>query len=93
MTLDLPDDLARRVKWLAAHQDQKLKDMVADLLRRGLSEGPATVVKADKATLKLRKALTRKFVSGKWGMDLAGFEEGRAVDRRKAEQRDQAWRE
>ena len=93
MTLDLPDDLARRVKLLAVHQDQKLKDMVADLLRRGLSAGLATLVKADKGKLKLRKGLTRKFVSGEWGVELAGLEEARAVDRRKAEQRDQAWRE
>jgi len=34
--LDLPDDLAREVKILAAKQGRKLKDVVAELIRRGL---------------------------------------------------------
>jgi plasmid stability protein len=34
--LDLPDELAREVKIHAAQQGRKLKDVVADLLRRGL---------------------------------------------------------
>jgi plasmid stability protein len=36
-TLDLPDDLMREVKIRAARESLKLKDTVADLLRRGLS--------------------------------------------------------
>ncbi len=34
--LDLPDELVRDVKILAAQEGRKLKDVVADLLRRGL---------------------------------------------------------
>jgi len=37
-TLDLPDDLVRAVKIRAVEENQKLKDMVAELLRRGLAE-------------------------------------------------------
>ncbi len=36
-TLDLPDDLMREVKIRAVTENRKLKDAVADLLRRGLS--------------------------------------------------------
>jgi plasmid stability protein len=37
-TLDLPDDLMREVKIRAVKENRKLKDAVADLLRRGLSQ-------------------------------------------------------
>ena len=37
-TLDLPDDLMREIKVRAAREDRKLKDLVADLLRRGLRD-------------------------------------------------------
>ena len=36
-TLELPDDLMREVKIRAVRENRKLKDAVADLLRRGLS--------------------------------------------------------
>jgi plasmid stability protein len=36
-TLDLPDDLMRAIKARAAQEDRKLKDLMADLLRRGLA--------------------------------------------------------
>jgi hypothetical protein len=37
-TLDVPDDLMREVKIRAVREIRKLKDAVADLLRRGLSQ-------------------------------------------------------
>jgi plasmid stability protein len=37
-TLDLPDDLMRAVKIRAAEQNRKLKDLIADLLQRGLAQ-------------------------------------------------------
>ena len=41
-TLELPDALMRTIKVKAAREDRKLKDVVADLLERGLaSEAPA----------------------------------------------------
>lgn len=36
-TLELPADLVREVKLRAVHEGRKLKDTVADLLRRGLA--------------------------------------------------------
>ncbi|MBC8243355.1 MAG: antitoxin [Verrucomicrobia bacterium] len=37
-TLDLPDELMREVKVLAAKSDRKLKDLLAELLRKGLTK-------------------------------------------------------
>jgi hypothetical protein len=37
-TLDLPDDLMREIKVRAARDDRRLKDLIAELLRRGLAE-------------------------------------------------------
>lgn len=45
-TLDLPDDVMRAVKIRAVEENRRLKDIIADLLRRGLaagSGGPAPV--------------------------------------------------
>jgi plasmid stability protein len=45
-TLDLPDDVVRAVKIRAAEENRKLKDVMAELLRRGLAQkrvSPATV--------------------------------------------------
>ncbi len=36
-TLDLPDELVRQVKLLALQEGRKLKDAMAELLRRGLA--------------------------------------------------------
>ena len=36
-TLELPDDLMRTIKIRAVNEDRKLKDVVAELLRRGLA--------------------------------------------------------
>jgi hypothetical protein len=95
MTVDLPNDLAKQVKLLAVHEEQKLKDTVADLLRRGLTAngvGPPTVVSASKGMLDRRRKIGKKFISGEWGADLEGFEAGRAADRKKAAKLDQRWR-
>ena len=40
-TLDLPDELMKEVKIRAVNEKRKLKDAIADLLRRGLSDRPA----------------------------------------------------
>ncbi|GMV03644.1 MAG: hypothetical protein KJZ98_12810 [Burkholderiaceae bacterium] len=40
-TLELPDDLARRIRMRAAARDQKLKDAVAQLLEIGLAHAPS----------------------------------------------------
>lgn len=46
-TLELPDELMRRVKLRAVHRNQKLKDAIAQLLELGLDM--ATSADADKA--------------------------------------------
>jgi plasmid stability protein len=40
-TLDLPEDLVREIKLRAVHHGQKLKDAVAELLRKGLAASNA----------------------------------------------------
>jgi len=57
-----------------------------------LGAGSGTVVRADKTLLKRRKALTKKFVAGEWGLDLTGYEAAREAERRAAEAREKAWR-
>lgn len=41
-TLDLPDELMREVKLRAVRENRRLKDLMADLLRRGLAEDLAS---------------------------------------------------
>jgi plasmid stability protein len=41
-TIDLPDALVKQVKLRALHEGRKLKDAVADLLRKGLAAGGST---------------------------------------------------
>ena len=38
-TIDLPPDLVREMKLLAVNEGRKLKDVAADLLKRGLGSG------------------------------------------------------
>ena len=56
-TLDLPDALVKQVKLRALREGRKLKDAVADLLRKGLAvaagaeaEAQAPVITRDKKT-------------------------------------------
>jgi hypothetical protein len=94
-TLRLSEALIQEVKLRAIHEGKKLQDAVASLLRKGLDADPAngaTVVKADKAMLKRRREIAEKFISGEWGVELAGFEAGRVADRRAAAERDARWR-
>ena len=43
-TLDLPDDLFRDVKLRAVAQGRTLRDVVADFLRQGLGQTPASAL-------------------------------------------------
>jgi hypothetical protein len=45
-TLDLPDDVMRAVKIRAVEENKKLKDTIADLLRRGLAQEPGVSMAA-----------------------------------------------
>jgi hypothetical protein len=53
-TLDLPDDLMREVKIRAVHEHKKLKDTVAELLRKGMTASKARRQKIPKP-IKLRR--------------------------------------
>jgi hypothetical protein len=44
-TLDLPDDLMRAIKIRAVQKNLKLKDAIADLLKRGLARDPGVPAK------------------------------------------------
>jgi hypothetical protein len=75
-TVELPDDLVNEIRRLAVQKGKNFKDAFADLLRRGLEASAAakgTVVKVDKAMLKRRKALTKKFVAAEWKRDVTGY--------------------
>jgi len=55
-TLELPDELMRSLKIRAARSDRRLKDVVTELLQRGLSEadaasGPGDLAQALRARL------------------------------------------
>jgi hypothetical protein len=41
----------------------------------------------DALMMKRREEIANKFISGEWGVELAGFEAGRAADREAARQR------
>jgi hypothetical protein len=51
-TFDLPPDLVRAVKLRAVHEGRKLKDVAADLLKRGLA-GPESPAKPQPAKPKI----------------------------------------
>lgn len=51
-TFDLPPDLVRAVKLRAVHEGRKLKDVAADLLKRGLA-APQTAAKPRSAKPKI----------------------------------------
>jgi hypothetical protein len=96
-TLELPDELVKEIKLRAVHEGSKLKGAMADLLRKGLKAKPsakkrATVVKASPAMMKRREEMTRKFLSGEWGVNLAGFEECAEADRKASAARNKLWR-
>jgi plasmid stability protein len=93
-TLDLPDDLVKEVKLRAVHEGQKFKDAVIDLLRKGLSASDVsrTTARAEASLLQRRKEIGMKFISGQWGVELEGYEAGRAADRAAARKREARWR-
>ena len=90
-TLNIPDDLLKQVETHAARAGSELNDAVADLLRIGLAASTGATV--DESMLERRRSLTQKFVTGEWGVELAGYEQARAADRSKDAERANAWRD
>src|SRR6267154_2739119 len=56
-TLDLPDDLMRAVKIRAVHEQKKLKDAIAEFIRKGMAASKTRPAKAPKP-VKLRGGFT-----------------------------------
>ena len=70
-TLDLPDDLMREVKIRAVHEQKKLKDAIAEFIRKGMAAGTRKRQKAPKP-VKLRGGpiTTEEIEAGiAWGRD------------------------
>jgi hypothetical protein len=70
-TLDLPEDLMREVKIRAVHERKKLKDAIADLIRKGMAAGRTRPSKTPKP-VKLRGGpiTTREIEAAiAWGRD------------------------
>jgi hypothetical protein len=93
LTLDLSEGLITAIQRHTTEAGKTFNEAVADLLRSGLTALTSVSPLVDEATLEHRREVTRKFVSGEWGVDLAGYEEGRAADRRKEEKRANARRD
>ena len=56
-------------------------------------KGPAIrKLMIDALRMKRRERITQKFISGEWGVELKGFEEGRAVDKQAEDQGEKSWR-
>lgn len=88
--LDIPDDLAEGVRLRAAKEGRRIDETAADLLRIGLaatSVRPATAIDVPSSMLEERTRIAGKFITGHWGVELEGFEEGRIADRESAEAR------
>jgi hypothetical protein len=56
-------------------------------------KGPAIrKLVVDALMLKKRAEVANKFITGEYGVELSGFEESRAADRRKSKERANRWR-
>jgi hypothetical protein len=75
----------------------ELSDSELDAVRTATGEikkGPAVrKLVLDALMLHRRAEITERFVSGEWGVELATFEEGQAIERRKSEELERAWRD
>jgi hypothetical protein len=57
-------------------------------------KGPAIrKLVVDALMMRRREEMAEKFISGDWGVDLAGFEEMRSADRKAAKKRAARWAE
>ena len=91
--LDLPQDLVENLQQRAAQEGRGIDETAAELLRAALAvSSRATAVRATPEMLVERSKIAEKFVSGEWGTELRGFEEGRAADRKAAHDRNETWR-
>ena len=72
-TLDLPDELIKRVKIRAIHEHKKLKDAVAELIERGMEQPKPVKIRKP---IKLRGGpITTKEIEAalNWGREYRWF--------------------
>lgn len=63
-TIELPDSLIRAIKLRAVRENRKLKDVMADLLRRGMAQPEGAVLEAgNRVRLPLVKTAHRALAS------------------------------
>jgi plasmid stability protein len=62
-TLELPDDLMRSIKIRAVREDRKLKDVIAELLRRGLAAEENRAMKNEERRISLPLIHTGRAIS------------------------------
>ncbi|MCB9767720.1 MAG: hypothetical protein H6752_05950 [Candidatus Omnitrophica bacterium] len=83
---------AKNVKITVEFSDFELEDIQRITGER--KKGPAIrKLVADALMMRKREEIAQKFISGKWGADLEGFEEGRRRDREEASQLESEWRD
>jgi len=87
--LDLPDDLVEDIQRRAVQEGRGLDETAATLLRAALA---ASTPAPSASMLAERARIADKFLTGEWGVELSGFEEGGAAGRKSAEIRDRTWR-
>lgn len=92
-TLELPDDVMTAVASRALQTGQHVQDVVAQLLRQALAVDSATPAETRDAMQIRRQEMTQKFLTGEWGVELAGYEEACAADHRRETERARAWRD
>jgi len=75
----------------------EFSDSELEAIRRIIGEsknGPAIrKIVMDVLIMRKRDEIAQKFISGKWGADLEGFEEGRRREREEASQFESEWRD
>jgi hypothetical protein len=71
ITLDLPDDLMRAMKLRALHEGRKLKDVLADLLRKDLGAGADSAPPTRRPKIFTDKKTGLPSIKGKPGAPIA----------------------
>jgi len=90
--LDLPKELVDDIQHRAEQEGRGIDETAAELIRAGLAASSGTTLRVTAEMLAERRKIAEKFMTGEWGTEFQGFEEGRAADRKSARDRDQTWR-
>jgi len=93
--IELPDELIQEIERRAAVEGKNVEDKVEAIIRFWLAleinpKVPLPIV-ADAAMLEERKKLAEKFITGEWGCDIERWEDLRAKDRARDQERSKNW--